>query len=108
VEEGPLHLRLVTDAGVFTVIPPATLYSFALMSPGVRTIKPGQPPGLALCDAAAPSVFSHFLGEGCPPVGGASKVVAVTDVDVVDGGVVVVELDGDEVDVLPRFVVDLV
>jgi hypothetical protein len=51
------------------------------------------------------------LGEGCPPEGGASSVVGVTVVDVVDGGLVVVELDpvedGVEVEVAPRLVVDV-
>jgi hypothetical protein len=51
------------------------------------------------------------LGEGCPPEGGARRVVAVTVVDVVDDVLVVVELDvvDDvvEVEVAPRLVVDV-
>jgi hypothetical protein len=58
-----------------------------------------------------PDDRAHFLGEGCPPEGGASSVVGVTVVDVVDGGLVVVELDpvedGVEVEVAPRLVVDV-
>jgi hypothetical protein len=51
------------------------------------------------------------LGEGCPPEGGARRVVGVSVVDVVEGGVVVVELDpvedGVEVEVASRLVVDV-
>ena len=109
MEEGPLHLRLVTDAGVFLVIPVPALGSFAPLLPGVR-LDESLATRWVLGGSAAPCDRSHFLGDGCPPDGGTSWVVGVTVVDVVGGGVVVVEVDVDdgvEVEAAPRFVVDV-
>jgi hypothetical protein len=78
--------------------------------PAVRSTNPGLSAGFPGGGAARPCDGSHFLGDGWPPVGGASRVVGVTVVDVVGGVVVVVEVDVDdgvEVEAAPRFVVDV-